>query len=71
MERLTVMDTSAPRFMGVADFIKRYGFRRAHAYHLIEDGSLPAVRIGKKILVDITAAEAWIASLPSAAKLAA
>lgn len=61
------------RFLPVREFCARYGVGRTTAYALLQSGSIEAVRVGARTLIDAESAEAWAASLPrfkSAAALA-
>jgi len=57
----------APACMTLAQFCALYGVGRSYVYLLMHSGALRAVKAGKRTLVRRADAEAWLASLPSAA----
>ena len=60
-----------PRFMPVHEFQAVSGLGRNDVYNGVARGNIPAVRLRRKILIEVQPALDWIASLPSAAKSAA
>ena len=63
------MSKSSPRAQtepiatSVEEFARRYGLGRTKAFDLIRRRELQAVKVGRRTLVPIVAAEAWFASL--------
>lgn len=51
------------RLLSMAEFCDRYGISKSHAFKLASDNSLPTVRVGRRRLVSVDAAEAWMAGL--------
>ena len=49
-----------PLLMGVREAARLLGIGRDSAYALIREGRLPAVRIGRRILVPRAALERWV-----------
>lgn len=41
---------------------RRIGFSRAKAYQLIQNGELPAIRVGSQLRVPASALDAWVAA---------
>ncbi|GGE43190.1 hypothetical protein GCM10011367_17350 [Marinicauda pacifica] len=54
------------RALTIADFVRAYGISRAKTYELLKAGELRAVKVGRRTLVPVTAAEAWFNALPEA-----
>lgn len=54
------------RAMSIAEFCRDYGTGRTTAYQEIKAGRLRAVKCGKRTLVTLDDAEAWLRSLPAA-----
>jgi excisionase family DNA binding protein len=40
---------------------RRIGFSRAKTYKFIQDGELPAIRVGSQLRVPASALDAWVA----------
>lgn len=55
----------APRAFSIPEFCRRYGIGRTNAYHEIAAGRLRAVKVGRRTLITLDAAEAWLAALPA------
>lgn len=53
-----------PRAFSVIEFCRRYSIGRTNAYQEIAAGRLRAVKVGRRTLITVDAAEAWLASLP-------
>ncbi len=53
-----------PGAMTIKTFCSWAGIGRSTAYRLMAEGSLPAVKVGKRRLVRISDAADWLASLP-------
>jgi excisionase family DNA binding protein len=53
---------SATRLLRVAEVAAATGLTRARIYEAIRHGLLPAVRLGRQVLVAESAYEAWVAS---------
>ena len=45
-------------------FCRQYSIGRVKTYELINSGQLTAVKVGRKTLIPVEAAERWFASLP-------
>ena len=52
------------KLLTFADLKRRYGVGRTHAYKLIRDGDLEAVKVGSKTMITPEAAEKWRSNLP-------
>lgn len=48
----------------IAEFCEIYGVSRSTAYRLINDGTLPLVKIGRASRIRSSDAEAWAKNLP-------
>lgn len=53
-----VEEWARPRYLTVNQLVERWQISRAHAYRLIERGTLPSLRAGAVIRIPITAVEA-------------
>lgn len=53
-------------YASIEDFSRSFGFGRTTVYHLISTGTLRAIKVGGRVLVDCNAARAWLESLPQA-----
>ena len=53
-----------PRAFSINEFCRRYGIGRTNAYEEIAAGRLRAVKVGRRTLITLEAAEAWLAALP-------
>ncbi len=51
----------------IPDCCARLGLGRSKIYQLINDGSIPVVRIGKSVRVEAKALEEWVARLQAEA----
>ena len=49
-----------PLLMGVREAARSLGIGRDSAYALVREGRLPAIRIGRRILVPKAALERWV-----------
>jgi excisionase family DNA binding protein len=56
--------SDSPRAFPIIEFCRRYGIGRTTAYAEIAAGRLRAVKVGKRTLISVDAAEAWLVSLP-------
>jgi excisionase family DNA binding protein len=54
---------SAARALSIADFCRLYGVGRTTTYAQIKAGALKARKIGRRTVVPVEAAEAWLISL--------
>ncbi len=52
------------RAFSVTQFCRGYGIGRTNAYAEIAAGRLRAVKLGRRTLISVDAAEAWLAALP-------
>jgi len=52
----------AARFLSVAELADELGIARSGAYRLLDRKALPAVRVGKRLVVERCAVEAFIAA---------
>lgn len=55
------------RALTVLEFAETYCLSVVHARRLIRRGDVSAVRLGAKVLIPTSSAEAWFSSLPAAA----
>ena len=55
-----------PRFASLTDWCRISGMGRTTVYERIGSGELRAVKLGARVLIDVQAGLAWLASLPSA-----
>lgn len=55
------------RALTVFEFAETYCLSVVHARRLIRRGDVSAVRLGAKVLIPTSSAEAWFTSLPAAA----
>ena len=56
-----------PRYATIDTFTAWSGIGRTKVYHLLGEGSLRAIKVGKKrTLIDMEHATAWLASSPVA-----
>jgi hypothetical protein len=54
-----------PKMISVADALARYGIGRTKLYSLIGSGSIRAVKLGVKTLIDVEIADRFFDGLPS------
>lgn len=69
MSQQPIVDTktSEPRrVLSIAEFVELYGISRAKTYQLLNAGELRAVKVGRRTLIPVAAAEAWFHDLPEA-----
>jgi hypothetical protein len=52
------------RVFSIADFCQSYGIGRTRAYAEIKAGRLRIIKAGRRSLIPIESAEAWLAALP-------
>lgn len=55
-----------PDFVSVDSFCKLSGLGRTTVYYRLADGSLRAVKAGRRTLIDYKHAQAWLAARPTA-----
>jgi predicted DNA-binding transcriptional regulator AlpA len=55
-----------PRFVTIAEWVRRTGISRAKTYELLADKILKSHKIGARTLLDFTAGVAWIDAQPPA-----
>ncbi len=55
--------TAEKRAISLAEFCQRYSLSKTFAYEQIKRGSLKTFTCGRKRLVSVDSAEAWLASL--------
>ena len=51
--------------MSVRAFCQRYGIGRSTAYAFLANGTLRAVKVGRRTLIRVDDAENWLNSLPN------
>jgi len=56
-----------PRLLKVSEACKLAGVCRSRGYEFVNDGTWPAVRIGKSVRVPLRGLEEWIAALEAEA----
>ena len=61
---LTTPIVPAPRALSMAQFCRRYGVGRTKAYEEIKRGRLRARKIGRRTVIAVDDAEAWLQRLP-------
>ena len=44
----------------IPEFAKAFGINRATAYRMAKDGTLPVIRVGKRILIPKVALQRWL-----------
>ena len=52
------------RALSITEFCRLYGIGRTNAYQEISVGRLRAIKAGRRTLITVEAAEAWLAGLP-------
>ena len=57
-----------PLLLGLKDASELLGIGKATIRHLVRNGGLPHVRIGKRILIPVTALKLWAEGLPREGK---
>jgi len=45
---------TARRFCGVEEFARIFGISRSHAYELVARGEIPALRLGRRVLIPLS-----------------
>lgn len=58
-----------PRLLRVNEACKLAGVCRSRGYEFVNDGTWPAVRIGKSVRIPLRGLEKWISELEAAAGL--
>jgi excisionase family DNA binding protein len=53
------------RSLSIAEFCNRYGIGRSKAYEEIKARRLRAIKVGRRTLIIVDEAEAWLLSRPS------
>ena len=53
------------RVFTISEFLERYGIGRTRFYEEVAEGRLRLRKLGKKSLVTVDDAEAWLESLPA------
>ena len=56
--------TEVPRYEGIAAFGRRSGMSTTAIYAALGEGHLRAIKLGRKTVIDVEAALAWVASQP-------
>lgn len=51
------MKTEEKQALSVADAAKQLGICRTLAYRLVRDGTIPSVRLGRRVLIPVAALE--------------
>jgi excisionase family DNA binding protein len=54
------------KFLSIVAFGRQYGISRSSVYELLAQNKIRAVKLGKKTLIDVAAADAMFAGLPAA-----
>jgi excisionase family DNA binding protein len=57
--------TQSKRALSIAEFSRHYGIGRTRVYEEIRAGRLHAIKIGRRTLIVVNDAEAWLLSRPS------
>lgn len=57
------MDTSTKATLSVAEFVARYGISKTKVFAEIKNGRLIARKFGRRTLIPIDSAEAWLSAL--------
>ena len=52
----------------VEEAARRIDISRSHAYQLVADGEIPAIRIGSQLRIPLAALDAWLARKLAQAK---
>ena len=55
-----------PLYLTIAEFCVASRLCQTKVYYLIADKQLPAIKVGRKTLIDREQAEAWLKSRPAA-----
>jgi excisionase family DNA binding protein len=57
MTNLTIQESAV---YSVAQVAKKLGISKTHAFKLCNDGTIPSLRLGRRIVVPIQAFEEWL-----------
>jgi hypothetical protein len=60
------MTNPTPAFVSIDAFVAMSGLGRTSVYYRIGDGSLRAVKAGRRTLIHVESGMAWLAALPAA-----
>lgn len=63
---LPAPNTAPLRTLSVKEFTHAYGISRSKVYELLKSGALTAVKAGRRTLIRLSDAEAWLNALPEA-----
>jgi hypothetical protein len=55
-----------PKYATIPDWQGLSGMRRTSTYEALGRGDLRSIKIGSRVLIDVEAGLAWLASLPAA-----
>ena len=64
--RTDQMSNPIPKYATIPDWQRISGMRRTSTYEALGRGDLRSVKLGARVLIDVEAGLAWLASLPSA-----
>lgn len=57
------------RFLKIAEVVELTGFSRAKVYRLLDEGTLPCVRVGRSVRVRYRSLMEWMAKVEDATRL--
>jgi hypothetical protein len=60
------MSKASPKYATIADWQRISGMRRTSTYQALGRGDLRSIKLGARVLIDVDAGLAWLASLPAA-----
>ncbi|MEZ5959051.1 MAG: hypothetical protein R3C30_01300 [Hyphomonadaceae bacterium] len=58
-------ESTAKRYVSIAEACERYGLGQTRFRELLRLNQIEAVRLGTRVLVSVTSADAYFASLPN------
>lgn len=62
--QITRNDEETPKYGSITTWMKLSGMGRSRTYEAMAEGSLPAIKLGARTLIDIGAGLKWLASQP-------
>jgi hypothetical protein len=60
------MSNATPKYATIPDWQRISGMRRTSTYEALGRGDLRSIKLGTRVLIDVEAGLAWLASLPPA-----
>ena len=60
------MPDTTPKYPTIPDWQRIPGMRRTSTYEALGRGDLRSIKLGTRVLIDVEAGLAWLASLPPA-----